>query len=120
MLDTRLFQGGRTWLLRLQGALDAEAERALQCLAIGDLPAECRRLIVDCRQVEYIDTQGVRWLLRLRDALAAQCVDLRLVIREGSRVERNLRLLALANLFPIFYSPLEAWRKDAPSAPVAA
>ncbi|MBI3911315.1 MAG: STAS domain-containing protein [Armatimonadetes bacterium] len=116
MLRTRLFQGGRTWFLGLQGAVDGEAEAHLQSLSIGGLPPDCRRLILDFRQVEYIDSQGVRWLLRLREVLATRCIDLRLVVRENSRVERALRLLAISNLFPIFRNPMDAWRHEAPAA----
>jgi len=70
----------------------------------------CRSLVLDLRQVEFVDSQGVKALLRLRDEVLARRVRLRLVIDGESRVERTLRLLRFENLFEIHRSPSEAWR----------
>jgi anti-anti-sigma factor len=70
----------------------------------------CRSLVLDLRQVDFVDSQGVKALLRLREEVIARRVPLRLVIAGESRVERTLRLLRFETLFEIHHSPSDAWR----------
>ena len=53
---------------------------------------------------------SLRGLLSLREEVASHGGRVRLVVAEGSRVERTLRLLEFAALFPIFRAAEEAWR----------
>jgi anti-anti-sigma factor len=70
----------------------------------------CRSFILDLRQSEYVDSQGARGLLSLREEVANHGGRVRLVVAEGSRVERTLRLLDFGALFPMFRAAAEAWR----------
>jgi anti-anti-sigma factor len=104
-----LFRGGRTSLVTPTGPLNGAAGTALLA-QIRALTAACRSLIVDLRRVDYVDSQGAKALLALRDAVSEAGGRLRLVIAEGSPVERTLRLLHFDSLFPIFRRVTDAWR----------
>jgi anti-anti-sigma factor len=104
-----VFRGGRTGLLTPTGPLNGAAAAALVA-QIRALSAACRSLIVDLRRVDYVDSQGAKALLALRDAVSEAGGRLRLVIAEGSPVERTLRLLRFDGLFPIFRRAADAWR----------
>lgn len=72
-----------------------------------------RRVVLDLRTADYLDSQGVRALLRLQDGLRAAGGELRLVCRPGSSVERVLRLLQLEEAFPVFTGVQDAWIRSA-------
>jgi anti-anti-sigma factor len=76
----------------------------------GLIQRGCRSLVLDLRQVDFVDSQGVKALLALREELLARRVPLRLVLSGESRVERTLRMLRFESLFEIHTSPSEAWR----------
>jgi len=57
-----------------------------------------------------VDTQGARGLLSLRSEVSRRGGRVRLVVAEGSRVERMLRLLDFGALFPIFRAAEETCR----------
>lgn len=101
-------ESGQLALARVTGAFDAE--RAPQFLArLLPLIARCSRLVVDMRRVDYLDSDGVRALLRLQDAVATRRTDLRLVLLPGSRPSRTLRLLQLDTQFAVFATAQAAW-----------
>lgn len=68
-----------------------------------------RCLIVDLSQVDYVDSTGVRALMRLRNEMDAEGKELRLVIQPNSRAERTLKLLRLLDHFQTFKTHAEAW-----------
>lgn len=104
------FRGGRTALLAPPGPLDEVAAEILTRDARALILTGCRALILDLRQSEYIDSQGARALLALREEVTRHGGRVRLVVAGGSRVERTLRLLDFGALFPIFRAAEEAWR----------
>jgi len=62
-------------------------------------------LVADLGPAEYLDSDGVRWLQRLQARLEERRIELRLAVREGSRVERTVRLLQMARTFAIDFYP---------------
>jgi anti-anti-sigma factor len=95
-------------LARLEGPLDS-ATTAEVAQRLGRLVAPSRRLVLDLRLADYLDSTGVRALLALQGDLQAADGELRLVVHPASRVERTLTLLQLQDRFPIFTSASEAW-----------
>ena len=88
------------------GPLDVEhaarfQERLLPHLDHLDQP---RTVVLNLLRTDYIDSEGVRALLALERAAEARRIDLRLVLRPGSRAERTLLLLRLQNQFRIHTS----------------
>jgi anti-anti-sigma regulatory factor len=56
---------------------------------------------LDLVGADYVDSDGVRWLQRLHDNLHEQGVQLRLLVKAGSRVERTLSLLKLESTLSV-------------------
>jgi anti-anti-sigma factor len=84
---------------RVNGPLNRETAAMLQeRLASRD---DCGVLALDLASVEYVDSDGIRWLQSLQSDLTARQIELRLLIREGSRADRTLHLLRLDENFSI-------------------
>ena len=107
---TRPLRGGRTALLAPPGPFDGSAAEVLTRDARALILTGCRSFILDLRHSEFVDSQGARGLLSLRNEISQHGGRVRLVVGEGSRVERTLRLLDFGALFPIFRAAEEAWR----------
>jgi anti-anti-sigma factor len=106
--DLRVVESGGMVLGRVAGPLDVE--HAPEFLA--RLQALCdtrRRLVVDLRRADYVDSAGVRALLKVQELLEPSGGELRLVVLPGSRVERTLRLLQLLQRFRVYESASAAW-----------
>lgn len=106
----KIISCGRVGYARVAGPLDLSAidpfkEKLLRLLDTG-----CRALILDLSGVHFIDSEGVRALLLLRDQAEQRRARLRVVVSPHSPVERTLRLLRFDTLFSIFSSASAAWR----------
>lgn len=107
-LDIRTAETGSLALARINGPLDlATTPHFLNRLQ--PLFSPHRRVVLDLRGVDYIDSDGVRALLRVQQDLEIGSGGIRLVVRPGSRVARTLSLLRLEQRFEIFDSALDAW-----------
>ncbi len=109
-LLARIFRGGQTWFVGLSGPLDLVSVATFRETVARLLAARCRLLVLDLRRVSYADSQGIRALLQLRDAMMQRRGKLRLVLPETSRLRRSLKLLQFDALFQIYTTPAEAWR----------
>lgn len=107
---TRPLRGGRTALLAPPGPFDGAAAETVTRDARALILTGCRAFILDLRGSDFVDSEGARGLLSLRLEVAQHGGRVRLVVAEGSRVERTLRLLDFGALFPIFRAAEEAWR----------
>lgn len=87
---------GRALMLRASEPLDAVS---LLCrtppheIVTRARGAGCRVVVLDVYPAAYADSDGLRWLLALREELAAAPLPLHVVARPHSRVRRNLDLL---------------------------
>ena len=110
--DLRVVESGKLVLARLDGPLDyAHAEEVR-----GRLEPFChkaRRVVIDLRRAQYLDSTGVRTLLQLQQAAEAHEAELRLVVCSGSHVYRTLSLLHLEERFAIYDSVSDAWIRRA-------
>jgi anti-anti-sigma regulatory factor len=93
----------RCWDRPLDGGGPTPSEVAAQCHACG-----AHFVLLDITGAPYADSEGLRWLLRLRDTLEAEGKDLRIAARRGGKVWRNLDLLGAD--FEIFDSVRAAWK----------
>lgn len=66
-----------------------------------------RTVLVDATEAPYADSDGLRWLLRLRGAASERGLAVRVAARPKGRVWRNVALLAAG--FELFPSVREAW-----------
>jgi len=107
---SRPLRGGRTALLAPSGPFDGTAAEFLTRDARALILTGTRSLILDLRHTDHVDTQGAWGLLSLRSEVSCRGGRVRLVVAEGSRVERMLRLLEFGASFRIFRAAEEAWR----------
>lgn len=94
---------GRVLLLRWNSAFDGTAPTPEQ-ISKYTKSGKTRYLVLDTTDAPYTDTDGLRWLMRLRE----QNVPYRIAARPNSKVWRALKLVQLdQNLFD---SVKNAWR----------
>lgn len=104
----RVIVAGKMVTVRAEGPVDVEtAPTLLERVESICIPG--RRLVLDLRHSPYLDSAGVRALLRLQESLEGQQSELRLVVQPDSRVERTLHLLHLQKRFTIYESSSTAW-----------
>jgi anti-sigma B factor antagonist len=103
---------GRVGYARASGPLDVATADSFRQQVQRLLGTGCRALILDLSGVPFVDSEGVRALLGLRDEAASRSAWLRVVVTPGSSVERTLRLLRFDALFSIFCSASAAWRRQ--------
>jgi anti-anti-sigma factor len=106
--EVRARQAGRMALAEVTGPLDREHSPVL-LERIRPLCDTARRVVLDLRRTEFIDSDAVRALLELRDGMEARGGELRLVVRPGSRVRRTLFLLGLDQRLDLHDSIVDAW-----------
>jgi anti-anti-sigma factor len=106
--ELMVLPAGRMALATVLGALDlSHTARFLEPLR--NLSNSCRRLVVDLRRTEFVDSDGVRALLQLRELLQERGTELRLVAPVGGRVRRTLDLLRLGSQFGVYDRLMDAW-----------
>lgn len=69
-----------------------------------------RLLLIDATQASFIDSDGLRWLQRLRDQLADTGTSLRIAARPKGKVWRTLRLFNYDK--DMYDSPARAWKSE--------
>jgi hypothetical protein len=85
-----LYPMGRAFLVKCLGPLGGPDSETLMREARR---SRSRILLIDTTHAEYADSDGLRWLMALREAAAENTLELRIVVREGSNIYRNLLLL---------------------------
>jgi anti-anti-sigma factor len=104
----KVLEAGKRVLARVTGPLDQAS--APQLLArLEPLCTASRRVVLDLRRADFLDSSGVRALLQLRSALQANSGELRLVIHPEGGIARTLKLLRLDDQFTTHSSSVEAW-----------
>lgn len=107
-----VYREGDVLHARLMGPVDRETTAFFQQRLEGVTRDECSTLALDLGAAEYLDSDGVRWLQRLHNGLRDRRIELRLLFPEGSRLERVLNLLGLAEAFTIDHYPADATGSD--------
>ena len=62
---------------RVRGVLDVFSSPALATRALAGLPDETRKLIIDLRDVSFVDSAGISALVRLRQEATSRAVEVR-------------------------------------------
>ena len=84
--------------LVLQGELDAASAPAANHALLELLESRPARVVLDLRELDFIDSMGVKFLIDGRDAARRLGVELALAY-EGGVVERVLTVSGVATLF---------------------
>jgi anti-sigma B factor antagonist len=116
--EVQISETGQSALALVRGPLDQDTAPRLRTRLAGYLHG-ARRVVIDLRQADYVDSSGVRALLTLHKDLEADSGELRLVVEPGSRVERVIKLLQLQGHFHVYETASEAWgQHSAAEAPL--
>jgi hypothetical protein len=94
---------GRVVVLRCSDALDGAAPPPEE-IARYAARANARFVVVDTTSAPYTDSNGIRWLMRLRDLP----LQFRIAVRTNGRISRALELVKFDH--PTFDSPRTAWK----------
>jgi anti-anti-sigma factor len=62
---------------RVRGVLDVFTSPVLAAKVLANLPGDTRKLLIDLRDVNFVDSAGVSALVRLRQEGRARAVDVR-------------------------------------------
>jgi anti-anti-sigma regulatory factor len=100
---------GRTIVISVDGRLDRSAPSAAE---IAKLAVEkgARIAILDLSRAELINSDGLDWLDEIRAILNANRIKLRLVAKEGGKVNRILRLMQYDKVVTLLTSLRDALR----------
>lgn len=98
---------GRVLLLRCEGELDGTGPTPEQVVTAAR-QRQARFLLLDTTQAAYADTNGLRWLIRLRALLEAAGQSLRIAAPPKGKVCRSLTLLQLE--MDVYETCGRAWR----------
>jgi anti-anti-sigma factor len=90
--------GGEQVVIRVFGPLDIETAPDLEARVLAVRPG-ARKVVVDLRQTDYLDSEGVKALFALQEQLDEQDGNFQILVRSGSRAERTILLLRLAGHF---------------------
>ncbi|MBM3459261.1 MAG: STAS domain-containing protein [Armatimonadetes bacterium] len=99
--DIRVCRWHRAVYARVLGPINLETVPFFQSQLEGVCSEHGITLTLDLGAADYVDSDGIRWLRRLRDGLVGRGVELGLAVRQGSRVERTLRLVEMDLTFRI-------------------
>lgn len=105
---------GHKALLCWSGQLDAAASISFLTRA-RTLYRSCGCLIADLSGIDFLDSDGVRALLLLREEMEKVGRELRLVVPAGSRADRTLTLLQLMDRLQVYRTVTEASSPRPPS-----
>ena len=83
---------GRVLLLRWENELEGPGPTPQQIAATACCSG-ARFVLLDLTHAAYADSDGLRWLLLLRNELDAHAMGMRIASRPGGKVWRNLKLL---------------------------
>jgi anti-anti-sigma factor len=94
---------GETIFVRLCGEFDVACQDHFD-RTIDELVQEARTLIIDLSDLQFIDSSGLRALLRVRERVAAGGHDLAVVTGNG-QVRHAIELTGLDGVLPIVAEP---------------
>lgn len=101
------YREGQTTHALLLGAVNRESAPLYRRRLETYTEQGCRAVALDLGEADYIDSDGVRWLTQFHDELSEREISLVLAVREGSRIERTLKLLRLDTVLVIQRYPTE-------------
>jgi anti-sigma B factor antagonist len=85
--------------LTITGDLDIATERELLETLAGNLASAPARVVIDLAGISFIDSSGLRGLLRCRDELAGRAVPLSIAVGDNPRVTRLLDIAGVQSWF---------------------
>jgi anti-sigma B factor antagonist len=96
-------------VVAVAGEVDASNAEDLRAAALAELPNSARGLILDLRELSYIDSAGIAFIFEAAERLGRRGQGLALVVVPGAAFRRALDVTEIDAVAPIV-STLEAAR----------
>lgn len=97
----RVFRLGSTCHIRLAGELDAYAVEQFPPAELLAAGGDFDAVVLDLADLDYIDSTGLRWVLRLHRAAQAKERPMTISVWEDSVVYRTIQLIGAGDVFPV-------------------
>jgi anti-anti-sigma factor len=92
LADVHFEPAGEVLVAHLEGEVDMSNADELGVALSSQVPREARGMVLDLREVGYLDSAGVRLIYNLRRRLDDRGQQLRLVIAPGAAIADALRI----------------------------
>lgn len=92
---------GDVVVARVSGELDIAGASGIGDSIHDAVPTSARALVVDCTDLDFIDSSGIAMLFGLARKLGSRRQQLRVVAREGKPVARVLQIVEFDRAAPI-------------------
>lgn len=105
MIDIRekeeSFAGDSAQVVKVQGPLDKWGAARLRLQLLMPVASGCQKLLLDMRRVPYIDSDGIKTLLALKEDWEGVSIEL---LNANKSIRRALSLTRLDSVFPLVES----------------
>ena len=101
LIELDIEERGEVVVAHLKGELDIAGATGLGDSINDAVPTSARGLVVDCTDLDFIDSSGIAMLFGLARRLGSRRQELRVVAREGKPVARVLEIVEFDRAAPI-------------------
>jgi anti-sigma B factor antagonist len=108
LVELEIEQRGEAVIARVTGELDIAGAPGLGDRIHDAVPTAARALVVDFRDLDFIDSSGIAMLFALARRLASRRQRLRVVAPAGRPVARVLEIVEFGRAAPVYESLDEA------------
>jgi anti-anti-sigma factor len=88
-------------VVAVAGEVDASNAEDLRAAALDELPNSARGLILDLRELSYLDSAGIAFIFDAAERLARRGQELALVVAPGAAFRRALDVTEIDAVAPI-------------------
>lgn len=92
LADVHFEPVGEVIVAHLMGEIDMSNADELGSAITGQVPREARALVLDLREVGYVDSAGIQLIFHMRKRLDDRGKQLRLVVAPGAAIAEALRV----------------------------
>ena len=108
LVELEIEQRGEAVIARVSGELDIAGAPGLGDRIHGAVPTAARMLVVDFRELDFIDSSGIAMLFALSRKLGGRRQKMRVVAPAGRPVARVLEIVEFGRAAPVYQSLDEA------------
>jgi anti-anti-sigma factor len=101
LVELEIEQRGDVVVARVTGELDISGAPSMGESIHQAVPTSARALVVDCSELDFIDSSGIAMLFGLARRLGSRRQELRVVAREGKPVARVLQIVEFDRAAPV-------------------
>jgi anti-anti-sigma factor len=92
LADVQFEPVGEVVVAHLTGEIDMSNAEVVTDALSGQTPTDVRALVLDLREIAYLDSAGIRLIYNLRSRLEDRGQQLRLVVEPGGPITDALRI----------------------------